>query len=450
MKSIQKYILAVGSLSFLLASCNKNGDQKPVSKGDADFTKYVAIGNSLTAGYADNALYYDGQMVSYPNLIATQFKQVGGGAFKQPLVDPSSVGIGGSLNARLILKVVNGSLAPVAAAPMGDLTIFTNSVASQGPFNNMGVAGAKVTTAVFPGYGNSANGMGNFNPFFTRMTTQPTTASMLGDAVAQQPTFFSVFLGNNDVLGYATGGGVGDVITPMDGPAGVGFEASYKAVLDGFTQNGAKGVLLNIPDVTSAPFFTTIPFNGLVLSRQGQADSLNAAYAPLISAGLVSQFKVGPNGFIIADAGVTGGRRQMKAGELVLLSTPQDSLRNAGWGSIKPIADQYVLTTTEVGNITIAKNNFNQKIKNFADDKGLAYVDVDGFLKNAKEHGVEVNGRRFTTTFVTGGIFSLDGIHLTPMGNVLLANETIKAINSKYNAFVPHVDPSTYGGVKFP
>lgn len=439
-------VIGLAALSW--ASCKKDAKTK-VSAGDADFSKYVAIGNSLTAGYADNALYYDGQMVSYPYLIAQQLKQVGGGEFKQPLVDRSSVGIGSAGNARLVLSVVNGALTPRPVAANGDISIFTNSVAAQGPFNNMGVPGAKVTTAVFPGYGNPANGAGNYNPFFTRMTTAPASASMLSDAAAQHPTFFTVFLGNNDVLAYATSGGAGSTITPMDGTPGIGFSASYDLVVTTLMSGGAKGALANIPDVTTAPFFTTIPYNGLVLTAQAQADALNNAYAPLIAAGFVETFKVGANGFIIADATLPSGLRQMKAGELVLLSTPQDSLK-AGWGSARPIANQYILTAAELGEIRTATVNFNQKIRSVATEKGLAYVDVAGFLQEVKTKGVEVNGRKIGTTFVTGGTFSLDGIHLTPIGNVLLANEFIKAINSRYNAFVPLVDPSAYGGVKFP
>lgn len=449
MKSSNLFISAITLAALSFASCKKDAKTK-VSAGDADFSKYVAIGNSLTAGYADNALYYDGQMVSYPNLIAQQLKQVGGGEFRQPLVDASSVGVGSTGNARLVLSVVNGALTPRPVAASGDLSIFTTSVAGQGSFNNMGVPGAKVTTAVFPGYGNPANGLGNYNPFFTRMTTSPATASMLSDAAAQKPSFFTVFLGNNDVLGYASTGGAGGTITPMEGSAGIGFSASYDAIVTTLTANGAKGALANIADVTTAPFFTTIPYNGLVLTAQAQADALNTAYAQLITAGLVSTFKVGPNGFIIADAAVPSGFRQMRAGELVLLSTPQDSLKTGGWGSTKPIANQYILTATELGLIRTATSNFNQKIRSVAEVKGLAYVDVSGFLQEVKDHGVEAKGRKITTTFVTGGAFSLDGIHLTPVGNVLLANEFIKAINRKYNAFVPLVDPSGYGGVKFP
>src|SRR5699024_4885541 len=126
----------------LITSCSHTDETFDVSKGSADFSNYVSFGNSLTAGYADNALYYDGQIVSFPNLLAAQMQQAGGGEFVQPLVNPNSVGIGSSGNARLILQEVNGNLMPVPAADQGDFSIFTTSVAGDGPFNNMGVPGA--------------------------------------------------------------------------------------------------------------------------------------------------------------------------------------------------------------------------------------------------------------------------------------------------------------------
>ena len=39
-----------------------------------DLSRYVAIGDSITAGYADGALYFDGQKNAYPNILAAQFK----------------------------------------------------------------------------------------------------------------------------------------------------------------------------------------------------------------------------------------------------------------------------------------------------------------------------------------------------------------------------------------
>lgn len=443
-------IAATLAIGALLSGCKPKLDAPEPTKGDLDVSRYVAIGNSITAGFADAALYYDGQMVSYPNLIAEQFKQIGGGEFRQPLVPQASAGIGSSGNAKSVLgyktdcKGVTG-LSPVPFAQTGDFSIFTTNIAGQGPFNNLGIPGAKATTAVYPGYGNPANGPGNYNPFFTRIL-QPSefaTASMLSKAAAQNPTFFSVFIGNNDVLAYALAGGAADAVTPSAGGPGIGFDASYDAIINTMTANGAKGVVGSIPDVTSIPFATTIPYNGLTLDAT-QAAQLNAAYAPL---GL--SFREGSNAFVIRDSLSPAGIRQIRSDEYVLLTTPQDSLKCAGWGSSKPIRNKYILTQPEITRIQTAVAAYNAKIRSAAAAKGLAYVDVNAFMAKAKS-GIVYNGINTSATFVSGGAFSLDGIHLTPRANALLANEFIKAINSQYGSTIPQVDATKYNGVSFP
>ena len=122
MKRILISTIAVSALLFNI-SCDTDFDQDVssivVSKGDADFTKYVALGNSLTSGYRDNALYIDGQNESYPSMIAQQMQLAGGGAFKQPMMPNNTggftnlPGFAGKLN----LQVVNGALSPVPSAP---------------------------------------------------------------------------------------------------------------------------------------------------------------------------------------------------------------------------------------------------------------------------------------------------------------------------------------------
>ena len=64
--------------------------------------------------------------------------------------------------------------------------------------------------------------------------------------------------------------------------------------------------------------------------------------------------------------------------------------------------------------------------------------------------GISWNGVRYTATFVTGGTFSLDGVHLTGRGYAVVANEFIKAINMKYKSTLPQVDPNKYSGITFP
>jgi hypothetical protein len=440
--------IPIGAVVIAFASCKPHADVMAPGKGSLDVTSYVAIGNSMSAGYADNALYYNGQIVSYPTLIAQQFKMIGGGNFKQPLVPASSAGIGSALNARYVLSPSTDcagvtSLAPVSSAATGDMSIFATSVAAQGPFNNMSVPGLKATTALYPGYGNFAAGTGNFNPFFTRMTTNPQSASILSDAAAQSPTFFSLSLGNDDVMAYALAGAAADAITPSSGPAGYGFDESIDAIVNTLTATGAKGVIANIPDINTLPYFTTIPYNGLMLDAANAA-ALNAAYQPL-----ELSFQAGSNGFVIADATSPGGLRKSIPGELILLSTPQDSLKCAGWGSLKPIPNQFVLTAAEITGINQAISAYNTKLQSAANTKGLAFVDVNAFMSKVKA-GIFYNGIGMNAQFVSGGTFSLDGVHLTPIGNALLANEFIKAINAKYGSAIPRIDATGFKGVSFP
>lgn len=446
MKKIFTRTLYIAVAISITVACKPKLDAVPsVDKGNLNLTTYVAIGNSITAGYADNALYRTGQENSYAKLLADQFKLAGGGEFRIPYVDPNSPGVGSppTLSARLALTTVTDAcqgtyLAPRPVAPSGDLAIFSSVYTAQGPFNSFGVPGAKSFHVPFAGYGNSANGIGNYNPFFTRMAADEATSSMLSDALTRNPTFFSLFIGNNDVLLYALSGGAQDAITP----AGT-FNASIDAIVNALTVTCPQGVVANVPDITSLPYFTTIPYNGLVI------DATTAANLNALHAGSDAYFEAGANGFLIADASATGGKRNAVDGEFILLSTPQNDIKCNGLGSATPIPTQYVLTLTEAGAINTATLNYNTKLKSAAEAKNLAFVDANAFLKSAIK-GLTFDGINVSTTFVSGGAFSLDGVHLTPLGNALLANEFIRSINDKYGSTLPELNVSKYHGVVFP
>jgi hypothetical protein len=160
-------------------------------------------------------------------------------------------------------------------------------------------------------------------------------------------------------------------------------------------------------------------------------------------------FEAGNNPFIIEDASAPGGVRQIVQGELILLSIPQDSIKCKGWGSAKAIPNQYVLTEDEISQINSAITDYNSTLESLAVQKELAFVDVNSFM-NVVKTGIMYNGVNVNAQFVSGGAFSLDGVHLTPRGNALLANEYIKAINSKYGSTIPHLDGNKYRGVVFP
>src|SRR5690606_7309046 len=252
-----------------------------LTAGSADFSNYVALGASFTAGFTDNALFKTAQEHSFPNILSEQFAKVGGGAFTQPLANDNYGGLaaGGTRIPGFNPRLVFGGAGPVPLeSVIGPVTVNTDIAINKptGPFNNMGIPGAKSYHLLFNGYGNIANlATKTANPYFVRMASS-STATVLEDAMAQNPTFFTLSeIGGNDVLGYATSGGDGsEVITPSVGPIGVGFDQTYTYIVSTLTSGGAKGVVTNIPYITDLPHFTTVPFNPL--------SPLNSAFGPQI------------------------------------------------------------------------------------------------------------------------------------------------------------------------
>jgi hypothetical protein len=422
----------------LLFSCKPELEEISLSSGSADFSKYVAIGNSLTAGFADGALYRSGQENSYPAILAQQMLMCGGGEFKQPLMF-DELGFGG----RLLLDATIEQ--PVVAPGEPDALNFA-SIADRGPFNNLGVPGAKSFHLV-PG----AEAFSQMNPYYGRFASQPGVSTVLAEAKAQNPTFFTAWIGANDVLGYALEGGAADSITDP----GL-FQMALGALLQEMIANGAKGAVANIPDITAIPYFrfmnTRLPFNALVINEQ-QAAALNAAYAPLnaliksLNSTDTIYFAAGPNPFVIADRDLPWGMRQMTANDLFLLRLPTDSISSHGWGSSVPIPNRHVLTTSEIQRIGNAIGSYNEIIMNLANQFDLAYVDINQFMFQTTSSGINRDGITFTGDFVTGNTFSLDGIHLTAKAYAMVANKFIEAINKKYNSNLKEVSPLYYPGI---
>ena len=502
MKNTIKFM--IGLLAIGLVSCepefeNAVTDEGFYDAGDADFSNYVSLGNSLTAGYADSALYMSGQEDSYPNIMAEQFGFVGGGDFTQPL---TSDNLGGLLYGgvqisgnRLVLSAdENGNPfpTPLDGTPMTDVT-----TSATGPFNNMGVPGAKSYHLVTPGYGSVAGvANGTANPWFARFATSEST-TVLADAVSLNPTFFSLWIGNNDILGYATSGGSGVDQAGNFDPSTYGgnditdpnvFAAAYSAQVDALVAGGAKGVLLNIPDVTSIPYFTTVPTQSIPLDA-ATAGAVNAQFAlyngalgQLVAGGFISaeeaairaiNFVEGVNYPIMTDVDLTdvtailigagldpqtaallGQLRQVKSDDLVVLTAssvlgtvPDPSNPLGIVGVSLPLPNSLVLSSTEQGRVATAGASYNAIIEGLAAANELGYGDMKSALAEVAANGAFYNGGVLTSTYVTGGAFSLDGVHPSPRGYAFTANTIIDVINTTYNASIPKVDIGTYGTV---
>ena len=261
--------------------------QEPASDGDADFTKYIAIGNSLTAGFMDAALYDRGQMNSFPKILSTQFKAVGGGDFNQPDIN-SENGFSG-LSGRMPLgrlKLNERSL----PAPITPGEIPTSYTGNKNTLNNFSVPGILVAESLLPTLRLGPTG----RLYYARFASNLLTSSLISDAadaMRRGGTFFTFWLGGNDILGYAIDGADdmgGDPYTPV-----ADFRVKYKEALDSILKAApsAKGLIANIPSVTAAPFFTTIKYNDFVLTRTDavQADNTyRAQFRQTVAPGIVT------------------------------------------------------------------------------------------------------------------------------------------------------------------
>ncbi|CUS88967.1 hypothetical protein JGI20_01230, partial [Candidatus Kryptobacter tengchongensis] len=159
-----------------------------------------------------------------------------------------------------------------------------------------------------------------------------------------------------------------------------------------------------------------------------------------------------------------GQQAQLRPGDLVLL--PASSLIATGYGlpnvppfnqlpnAGKPLPDDVVLDANEV---TVARNavqKFNLIIDTVLANPTRAgrvvKVDIYSRLNEVKATGLEIAGVKFTTDFITGGLFSLDGVHPSSRGHGIIANEFIKAINTKFGSNIPYVDVMSLPGIQLP
>lgn len=484
---------ALALLGLTLGGCQPELDAPAAaSAGSADFSRYISVGNSLTAGYSDGGLYREGQLNSYPAILASQFRLVGGGDFTQPLFTEAQANGSGYLR---LAAITNGSpvTAPVTTQlavrglytpPVQTITVAPGvTVQYQAPpsplytkytdpINNLGVPGIRLSDIQTPGYGSQAG-----NAYFERITPdanplQTYLARVRATVTSINPTFFSFWLGNNDVLGFATAGGAASNLTRTDT-----FTLKANRALNVLTAGGAKGIVATIPDVTGIPFFTTVGprlrttltaagVPGIVVltgATPGGATSGNRkqiATADIRDAsggrqlftltssaylGLLGRPTGAPWRYIFAQA-----RQPQALFGPFLTSFGIDTTQAFGATAANPIPSAFVLDDAEQAQISTATSAFNSALTSAANSRNLAVFDANAFFRSVAASGFATNAVNNSAGYVSGNLFGLDGVHPTPRGYAVIANEMLNAINLKYGSTFRGVNPNDYRGVPFP
>jgi lysophospholipase L1-like esterase len=389
----------------------------PAGAQGVSFERYVALGDSITAGYASGGLMRFYQERSYPAMLAAQ---AGAPDFQLPLVSQPG------LPPLLELQALAPS--PVIV-PSDDVPGNPINYDLPRPYNNLGIPGSDLTDLLTTTgdiqnllAGNTDNVMHDLILRFPQVQ-DPTTgdlidATALVQAIGLQPTFATLWIGNNDVLGAAVYG------TPVDGltmtPVDV-FAALYPQAVGALvTKTNADIVLINLPNVTALPFTTTI---GPTLDVPG------VGTIPLMS----------DNGTVSPDSLVTLNASALLAQGYGLPGGPPlpDDLSIVG-GQVVP---GVILRPDEVAAITARVNAFNNIISSTAAQFGLPVLDVNKrFGDIAGGDRWEVGGVELSADFLTGGLFSYDGVHPQNIGYALVAVELIDLINQDFGMQIPQVN----------
>ena len=475
------------------------------SSGEADLSNFVAIGNSLTAGFADGALYDAAQQRSFPAMLAQKFAQAGGSAqFNQPDINSvngcnTSVSVcdGSDPDPLGRFKLDINLPGPSPTIDGDPITPYTGDVSA---LNNFGVPGIQVGQLLTPGA--AIPGDPAFSGMYARFASNPGSSTILGDAIATQPTFFTLWAGSNDVLGYAASGATNNNIFTSEAD----FEMRFGAVVSQLMDNtNAKGVVLDIPPMLYAPYFRLVPYNPIEFDENDPVDvatvnQLNAGFSGfnefldvIVANNLWNAadaerrkvtYELGANPILIRDpnlaslAGVLSilesqeiitpeqrqaltpfvRARQLEEGELALftaaqvlgtLADPEDP--GSVIGVAVPLAPQHFLAFEDIDRIEDRRMAFNSIIANTVNALGgdrLALYETDSqnsvfsriFGLDGSQPGVVVSGERILPDFTPFGAFSTDGVHPAMRGHALIANEILDLMESEFDAILPRLN----------
>jgi lysophospholipase L1-like esterase len=381
---VRSFAAALAAALLALPLAPRARAQTP-TPGPVSFSAYYSVGDSLAAGYVNNSLVETHQRNSVPALIA---RQAGVADFQQPLVTEPGIPPESVLSRLVPTPLIE----PKAAAPGAP-----RNAGLARSYNNLAVPGATIVDALTRTTDN-----GGLHDLILRGR-----GTQVAQAVAARPSFVTLWIGNNDVLGAVVRGRAIEGVTVT--PAAT-FRAAFQQIVTALRATGARIVAANLPDVTAIPYATTLQ-RVVVNPQTGQPVLVNNQPVPLL----------GPEGPLPPGTLVT-----LAAGALLAQG---HGIPAALGGRGTALPDEVILDAAEVAFLRDRVNANNQAIADVAQAASIPVVDVNGFYRAVLADGYTLGGVTLRNNFLTGGIISYDGVHPTELGYAILANEFIQVIN---------------------
>lgn len=407
---------SAAALGLLLAAaaCQNDEVNRPFANIPVDplFERYVSMGNSITAGFQSDGILDSTQNQSYAVLLAR--------AMRSPFYAPLLTRPG--CRPPFTNVFTQARLTPPGFPPSTSTSCYLRSIPAVPPpfISNTAVPGAEVIDA----YNNldTASNANSLTQFFLGGLTQ--TQMMM----KAQPTFVSVWIGNNDILGAATSGGDSTRITLV-----ASFQARYSAMLDSVEAVDPQGVvLIGVANVTAIPFFS----RGSVFFA--------------IKAGLVPGAAFPPAFTVSANCAPPRGDSVLvpfsyAAPLLAAASPPNNQPRNLDCADTVAA----VVVPSELVKLGAAVTAYNTYISSQAATRGWTYLDPNVKLAALGADTAQVRafpyypqGNAGDTVAVRrpfGRAFSLDGVHPSAATHRIIADTLRRLINATYGTAIPPI-----------
>ncbi|HPI89328.1 MAG TPA: SGNH/GDSL hydrolase family protein [Spirochaetota bacterium] len=361
---------------------------------------YVSLGDSLTHGCQGINVEENRQYYSYPAQLARAMNT----EFNQPLVEFPGIGMPNPED-----SFKNGwyDTWSITISKLIKTMLYWYRVErydDQATLNNFGISGATLDDIIsYDGTKKISditdslliNLVGLMNPFICSVVglNPAKVKSALEQALDRDPSFVSVWIGNNDTIFATIMGDDGSLLmTEVDK-----WKANWDILVAKIkAKKSVKGVLLiNLPDNTQIPYLQPLD-NGYTEITEG-ADIPEGSKVPVFSTRVSCAADV-----ITPEQIATVQDRIIAINEII-----NETAEKEGWA----LVDAYTMIRTEL-------------------HSGVYLTKADGTKSNIK-----VNG-----DYATGGFMSLDGIHPCSTGYAIIANRCAKAINETYGTSIPVID----------
>jgi hypothetical protein len=410
----QRRVLFAAGLGcvLLFAACQNdvlNSPGVPPYTGGAMFQRYVAMGNSITAGFQSGGINDSTQRRSYAVLVAGVMR---GDPFYYPsLTNPGCPPPFTDVFTQTRL-VGNAT------------TCFFRNPALPPYVSNVAVPGAEALDLLQngPGTGTNSNAL---TQLFLGGRTQ------IQAMMAAQPTFVSVWAGNNDVLGAATNGtnaGDSTLITPA-----ATVQTEYTSIADAVEGTGAGALLIGVANITALPFFSQGATYWAIKNGLVPGATFPATFTVSNNCAPIATTIPGARGDSVLVPFPYGGAL------LAAASPPNNQARNLDCADTVAA----IIVPAELRKLIGAVLAYNVADSTIAAQRGWAWLNPNPTLDSLRAIPTQVapfpafGSACSANPF--GLAFSCDGVHPSSATHVIIARHVVGAINAKYGSAIPAI-----------